>query len=120
MIAEAILRQIRRAGQPYVIKEKTTMPTEEEPLNLPGLGLLLYMMMTQDKGTKIPGAYPPTGFGGLDISSFFGGGQPPGPIGTGTRGFGDIGLSGLGSMSPVDILNLVTSGMGGAGGVGGW
>lgn len=53
-IADAILRQIQQAGQPRTVKSTETV-TGKEPVDIGGLGLLLYMLL-QGMGGKTPGA----------------------------------------------------------------
>jgi len=93
MIAEAILNQIRQAGQPRVVKETITTKGDE-PLNLPGLGLLLYMMMTGQKTptqplVELPGMYQSPQLMGMESLAPFG-----------TQG-----------MNPSEILSFLTGGM---------
>jgi hypothetical protein len=53
-IADAILTQIRQAGQPRTVTSTETV-TGKEPVDIGGLGLLLYMLMEmQPKGPNEP------------------------------------------------------------------
>jgi len=53
-IADAILRQIQQAGQPRTVMQTETV-TGKEPIDIGGLGMLLFMLM-QGMGGKTPGA----------------------------------------------------------------
>lgn len=100
-IAEQILEQIERAGQPRTITQKTTT-TGREPFDIGGLGLLIYMLMSQGEGAgtevggePIPGIYP------TEMPASF---QPPG-------GFaGGAGQTQIGGMNPLAFLQMMIGG----------
>jgi len=84
-IADAILNQIQQAGQPRVTKQRETV-TAKEPVNIGGMGLLLYMLL------EMMGEGPPT--------EPLGGGVPISGAGE-LRGMENIAPSGVTSPGPV-------------------
>lgn len=108
-IADAILTQIRQAGQPRTITQKETV-TGKEPIDIGGLGLLLYMMMEMQKGMKLPtepagGVIPPSGpMAGLQGM----GGMPSFGAPAQAQGFG--------AMDPMQLIMAILGGGGAAGG----
>lgn len=99
-IADAILTQIRQAGQPRTIKSTETV-TGKEPVDIGGMGLLLYMLLEMGKGKGAPGV-------------------GPGPVG-GLMGMGDLGKpgysppltgQGFGGMDPMQLIMAILGGIG--------
>lgn len=101
-IADAILRQIQSAGQPRTVKSTETV-TGKEPIDLGGLGLLLYMLMQgMGKGPNEPPMVAEGNpFGGLQgmenlMPSF---GAPAGPA----MGAPSAGQN-FGGMDPMQLI----------------
>lgn len=112
-IADAILTQIQQAGQPRTITSKETV-TAKEPIDIGGLGLLLYMLMEGMK--KGPVQAPivgemPGSFGQLqgmgDIMPSFG--APASPAG-----------QAFGGMDPMQMIMQLIQGAPRAPGLGGF
>jgi len=105
-IADAILTQIRQAGQPRTIRATETI-TGKEPIDIGGLGLLLYMLMQmQQPGAKL-GTTPLPGartFGGADVL-----GQAPASFGPSASPV----AQGFGGMDPSQLMAAILSAGGG-------
>lgn len=106
-IADAILTQIRQAGQPRTVKSTETV-TGKEPIDIGGLGLLLYMLMQgMGKGGGAPlggpeagGIFPGSGLMGM-------GNLMPGlgaPAATPSAG------QGFGAMDPMQLIMSILGG----------
>ncbi len=100
-IADAILTQIQQAGQPRTIKSTETV-TGKEPVDIGGLGLLLYMLLQgMGKGGGAPLGGPEAGgvFPGSDLMGMgnimpsFGAPAPAAPAG-----------GGFGGMDPMQMI----------------
>jgi len=114
-IADAILTQIQQAGQPRTIKSSETV-TGKEPVDIGGLGLLLYIMMEMQKKTPTaPMGGEASPFGGLmgmgmgDLMPSFG---APGATPSAGQGFG--------GMDPMQLIMSILGGASGAPGSGGF
>ena len=95
-IADAILRQIQQAGQPRTIKSTETV-TGKEPIDIGGLGLLLYIMMEMQKKT-------PTGpMGGPVAGGIFPGSELMG-LGAPAQ------AQGFGGMDPMQMIMSIMGG----------
>ena len=118
-IADAILTQIQQAGQPRTVKSTETV-TGKEPIDIGGLGMLLYMLMEMQKGTQIPGAP----MGGPEAGGMF--------PGAGLMGMGNLMPSfgapaaapsaggGFGGMDPMQLIMSILGGAPRAPGLGGF
>ncbi len=109
-IADAILTQIQQAGQPRTIKSTETV-TGKEPVDIGGLGLLLYMLLQgMGKGAGAPLGGPEAGgvFPGSDLMGM-GNIMPSFGAPTQAQGFGGM-----------DPMQMIMSLMQGAPGVGGF
>jgi len=112
-IADAILRQIQQAGQPRTVTQTETV-TGKEPIDIGGLGLLLYMLMEMQKGGM------PTAPSGEVI-------PPSGPM-AGLQGMGGMPsfgapaqAQGFGGMDPMQLIMAILKGTGAPGvGLGGF
>jgi len=117
-IADAIITQIQQAGQPRTIKSTETV-TGKEPIDIGGLGLLLYMLL-QGMGKK----GPQIGETALPGAREFLGGTMP-TMGLAPSTFPASQAQSFGGMDPMQLIKLILSGAGagagaGAPGVGGF
>ncbi len=112
-IADAILTQIQQAGQPRTIKSTETV-TGKEPVDIGGLGLLLYMLLQgMGKGAGAPLGGPEAGgmFPGSDLMGMgnimpsFGAPAVAAPAG-----------GGFGGMDPMQMIMSLMQGAPGVGG----
>ena len=109
-IADAILNQIQQAGQPRTIKSTETV-TGKEPIDIGGLGMLLFMLM-QGMGKGAPGAP----LGGPEAGGIF--------PGAGLQGMENLMPSfgaptqaqGFGGMDPMQMIMQLIQGAPGLGG----
>ena len=112
-IADAILTQIQQAGQPRTIKSTETV-TGKEPIDIGGLGMLLFMLM---QGMGKGGGAP---LGGPEAGGIF--------PGAGLQGMGNLMPSfgapaqaqGVGGMDPMQMIMQLIQGAPRAPGLGGF
>lgn len=113
-IADAILTQIQQAGQPRTVTQKETV-TAKEPIDIGGLGLLLYMLMEMQAGQ------PQTQLGvtGLPAAGAMGAGIPGLAPGAFTSSPFQAAGQGYGAMDPMQLIMSIFGGAAGAPGMGG-
>jgi len=116
-IADAILRQIEQAGQPRTIKSTETV-TGKEPIDIGGLGMLLFMLMQgMGKGAGAP-------LGGPEAGGVFPGAELMG-MGNLMPSFGAPAAApsaggGFGGMDPMQMIMQLIQGAPRAPGLGGF
>lgn len=114
-IADAILTQIQQAGQPRTVKSTETL-TAKEPIDIGGLGLLLYMLLEMNKKQQqVPGVTGP-------LPSLA---TPAGSVSplTGLQGMGAGGVAGglgFGAMDPMQLILKLFGASSRAPGMGGY
>jgi len=99
-IADLIYSQMQTAGKPRTVTTTATQPNE--PLDLGSLGLLLYMLLQNQKKT---GATT----GGPDFASLIP--SAMGGIGPGSPAIGPSSVSGAGGMDPMSLMMAILGGM---------